>query len=331
MTVKYRRWYRSAAACLALVGASQVLPASAAIPGRRIDAGKAFTHPTSLAFDLNRNAYLTDAGTGRIDKLTASGKMLARWGKHGNTAGDIGVPSGVTADASGHIYISDSRKNHVEKLGYGGKLLATWGAGYHLSRPTALAVDAAGNVYLTDTGNSRVVKFSPKGVVESAFTGLYNPPPLPRAKGKKKTAKPHKIMHIGKFLHPHGVSVDIRGHIFVSDTGHNRIVELAASGEPLRVWGGAGSSRGRLNTPMGLAVSPSGSIWVADAGNNRIEQFSTKGVLSILGSGKGSASNQFSAPGNVAFDSKRTLYVVDTGNSRVLRFSLKGKPLGPWG
>ncbi len=67
------------------------------------------------------------------------------------------------------------------------------------------------------------------------------------------------------------------GGVWVSDTGHNRIVEFSPHGAELRAFGSPGSGNGQLDQPQDLAAAPGGDIYVADQANNRIEVFSASG------------------------------------------------------
>lgn len=42
----------------------------------------------------------------------------------------------------------------------------------------------------------------------------------------------------GLFVTPHGLTIDAQGHVWVTDTGQDKVFELAASGEVLHVYDG---------------------------------------------------------------------------------------------
>ena len=81
----------------------------------------------------------------------------------------------------------------------------------------------------------------------------------------------------GRLDHPEGVATDAAGHVWVADTGHDRVVEFSPAGHVLAAFGSAGSGNGQLDQPVALALSPSGDVWVADQGNSRVEEFSASG------------------------------------------------------
>ena len=76
---------------------------------------------------------------------------------------------------------------------------------------------------------------------------------------------------------PAGIATDATGHVWVADTGHDRVVEFSPVGRMLAIFGSPGSGRGQLDQPVALAVTPFGDVWVADQGNSRVEEFSASG------------------------------------------------------
>ncbi len=64
---------------------------------------------------------------------------------------------------------------------------------------------------------------------------------------------------------PSGVAVDTAGNLYVTDTGNNRVVKLAAGSATQAVLPFTG-----LDDPYGVAVDAAGNLYVADPGNNRV-------------------------------------------------------------
>jgi hypothetical protein len=77
----------------------------------------------------------------------------------------------------------------------------------------------------------------------------------------------------GLFNHPSAIAVDGLGHVFVADSGNNRIQVFYADGTYIGQWGTDGSGSGQFDQPLGIAADASGRVYVSDTGNNRIEQF----------------------------------------------------------
>ncbi len=198
------------------------------------------------------------------------------------------------------------------------------------SAPSGVAVDGAGNVFVADTGNSLVKKYYPNGLLNPSW-GLG-------VRGKVAVAGPVGVavnsagttvyvigsttlsVYLGNgslltqvttagsttFLGPEGLAVDTGGNVYVSDTGHNRIVKLTYTGT-------YSSSFSTAVSVLGIAVDSSGDVFGA-AGNNILE-FTSAGTGTVIATIPG-----FTNPAAVALDSSNNLYVADTGNHQVEEF-----------
>ncbi len=125
---------------------------------------------------------------------------------------------------------------------------------------------------------------------------------------------------------PIGVAVAPDGSVFVSDTGHNRIVHFTSEGDILRTFGGEGSTPGQLDRPMHIAMDAQGRLYVAEYLNDRIQVFDLEGrSQQILGEGI------FDAPGGVAVDREGAVYVADFYHDRVVKLDPAGRVITTWG
>jgi DNA-binding beta-propeller fold protein YncE len=77
----------------------------------------------------------------------------------------------------------------------------------------------------------------------------------------------------GEFADPFGVAIDLIGHVYVTDTGNNRVQKFTSDGNYLGQWGGSGSGPGQFEAPRGIVVDAAGFVYVTDGGNNRIQKF----------------------------------------------------------
>lgn len=112
----------------------------------------------------------------------------------------------------------------------------------------------------------------------------------------------------GQFRVPSGIAVDVRGRVWVADTGNDRVQAFTRDGALVRVLAG------RLKAPEGVAVDAAGNVYVADTGNRRVVQFSWWG-------GFVRAFGGLVRPRGVALDRAGRLLVDDTG--RVARFDTR--------
>jgi len=75
--------------------------------------------------DAENNLYVADWGNDRIQKFTADGTFITKWGSHGN--GQFIRPSGLSMDAEGCLYVSEFDNNRIQKFSDNGTFLDTWG------------------------------------------------------------------------------------------------------------------------------------------------------------------------------------------------------------
>jgi sugar lactone lactonase YvrE len=128
--------------------------------------------------------------------------------------------------------------------------------------------------------------------------------------------------------------------LFVSDTGHHRILECSHEGRVLRQFGSGtpGSWDGQLaacglQLPQGLAVDRQ-ALYVADTGNHCVRRIrlDTGDVETVLGSGRPGYGNveeqggglraSINAP-HALVASEDVLYVAATGQHQILRADLR--------
>ena len=108
---------------------------------------------------------------------------------------------------------------------------------------------------------------------------------------------------------PFGITLDAAGDVYVTDTGHNTVIEVDSAGQSTVPFTG-------LNSPTGVAVDPAGNVYVANDGNGAIVRLTPDGTQTTIDTKPGAAGIAAVAQGN-AFDSERrqqgTAGEADTG------------------
>jgi tripartite motif-containing protein 71 len=208
-----------------------------AVWGRRHGDGAAgtgpgqFHDPRGLATDRAGDLYVADHGNNRIQKLSPSGRLLAKWGRGGGDGragrgpGQFKGPRGVTVNRFGDVYVADKGNNRIQEFTAGGRFLRRWGRGggnggagtgdgqFHIPYSVAAGPN---QLYVADTGNNRLQEFS----FDGKFIGR-----LGRHGGDGSPGSAP-----GEFTKPYSVAVGCRGRLYVSDEGNSRIQVFGASG-----------------------------------------------------------------------------------------------------
>ena len=130
------------------------------------------------------------------------------------------------------------------------------------------------------------------------------------------------ILTLGGVNGPHGVAINQRGEVVMTEIGGHCVSVFSPSGEKLRSFGTCGSGQGQFSFPCGVAVDGEGNVIVADIDNHRIQKFTAEnGFIAAVGTW-GSELLQFSRPIDIAINtSNNKVYVMDNENHRVQVFN----------
>jgi sugar lactone lactonase YvrE len=288
---------------------------------------------TAAALAANANGanptldIFTVAGTGAQD----AGDGAAA------TAAALDGPAGLAAAPTGAIFVADTIDQRIRVVDPTGRIDTLAGNGKRgfsgdggparaatFQDPTALALGADGSLYVTDTGNNRLRVVRPDhtvatvaGTADQGFSG----------DGGQASA--------AQLNAPAGVTTDSQGHIFLADTGNNRVREIAPDGTITTIAGtgqqgfagdGGPATKARLNSPSGLALMPDGSLLIADTGNNRVRRVASDGTISTVagnggvgsaGDGGPATSAGLNMPVDVAAPPGAGFFVAEQGGDRV--------------
>jgi DNA-binding beta-propeller fold protein YncE len=213
-----------------------------------------FSHPHGLRIDADDNLWTTDDGSHLVLKLDASGNVLLVLGRI-NTAAEanwlFNRPADVAFAQNGDIYVADGYGNsRVVKFDRDGNFIKAWGkygagAG-EFNLPHSVAVDKAGRVYVADRENQRIQIFDAEGNFIQQWTGIG---------------------------YPYGLVITPDQHVWMTDGGYDRIVELDQNGKILGAFGEPGHKPGQMAWAHFMAMGPDQTVYVADVLNWRFDVF----------------------------------------------------------
>ena len=199
--------------------------------------------PAGVAVDGSGNLYIADRDNHRIRKVDPTGTIttVAGTGQSG-FGGDGGPavqaqfarPTGVAVDGSGNLYIADSGNYRIRKVDPTGTITtvagtrntggnrgdggpATWAI---LDSPAGVAVDSMGNLYIADTLNHSIRKIDATGTIDTIAGGRWESPGFGGDGGPAIQAL---------LFSPSGIAADSAGHLYIADTGNERIRILTPS------------------------------------------------------------------------------------------------------
>ena len=263
------------------------------------------SYPKGVAVDGGGDVYVVDNWNNDVQKFTADGSFLLRWGGTGSGDGQFDAPEKIAIDEDGYAYVVDGGNSRVQKFAVDGAFIAKWGSegtGDGQFRSPAGIAARGGVVYVADGGNHRVQKFSTNGDFLGAW-GTYGSGP-------------------GQFDGPAGVAViPANGDVLVADCHNNRIQRFSPDGAYLASWGSSGTGDDRFDCPADVAAASGGVIFAADLGNDRFVQLAPDGSFVTKLGTPGAGEGQFDHPEAIAVDGTGNVYVIDSRNRRVQKFA----------
>ncbi|MCX6757300.1 MAG: hypothetical protein NTZ44_00200, partial [Candidatus Nomurabacteria bacterium] len=259
-----------------------------------------------MAVDASHNLYITNQTLYRIEEYDSSGTFIKTFGWGVNTGaaafeicepishlladcqtGTLGSGDGqfwgmgyITIDSNGKIYIPDWNNGVIQRFNSDATFDIQFGSG-SFDTPQAVSVDLDGNIYATDYGN-RVQKFLPSGVLDISW-------------GSSGTSEGH-------FSFPTKSVIDSKNHIFVFDSGRQRIQEFDTLGNFISMFG-----------------------WGVDDGTNAFQVCVSGCQSGYAGAGDGQFNTQIDY-GDLAIDANDNIYATDFFNRRFQKFILDYNP-----
>jgi secreted PhoX family phosphatase len=308
--------------------------------------------PSSVVLDSAGDVFVADTKNGRLREiLAATGNVVtaAGNGSPGDggpaTAASLASPEGVAVDSAGDVFIADENNKRIRELvAATGDVITVAGNGVtgyagdggpataaKLNFPEGVAVDSVGDIFIADTGNNRIREVDVNTGVISTVAG----------NGTAGYSGDNGQATAAEINSPDGIAVDNSGHLFIADTGSNRIREVNLATGVITTVAGNGTAgytgnngqatAAELNSPEGVAVDNNGYLFLADSGNNRIREINLATGVVATEAGNGTAgysgdnaqatAAELSSPQNITVDAAGNLFIADTSNDRIREVS----------
>ncbi|HEY4324472.1 MAG TPA: IPT/TIG domain-containing protein [Mucilaginibacter sp.] len=235
---------------------------------------------TAIALDGAGNVYVTQF-EGVIRKITPTGVVTTFLDGRFVPGYSFDYPSGLAIDASGNLYVSVFFHNQVQKITSGGVVTNFAGTGNSGSddnfpgsffNPAGLKFDPAGTLYVADYNNSKIRAVDPTRHVTTVVG--FTPP------NTFNSGSVNGPIATASLRGPSDIAIDLKGNIYIADTGNNMIRMISADRTTVSTLAGTGKNgatngpgaAASFNLPTGIVVDALGNIFVADSGNNVIRK-----------------------------------------------------------
>ncbi|HEY2843742.1 MAG TPA: peptidyl-alpha-hydroxyglycine alpha-amidating lyase family protein, partial [Bryobacteraceae bacterium] len=263
---------------------------------------------SDVAFDAKGHLYVLSRGTKPLTEFDENGKFIRAFGD-----GLFTRSHGIRIDKGGNIWTTDVGAHTVMKLSPQGEVLLTLGtkgkagewneaAGSQLfNEPTDIVFGANGDFFVTQghtpgagKGDPRVLKFDKNGKFIKSWGGKGTEP--------------------GKFDVAHGIAIDAKGLLWVTDRENQRIQVFDQDGKYIREVKYAG-------LPCSLDIGGQ-YIYMVNGFAGQLLRLDLDGkVLAAVGK-PGAAGNvgEFGEAHFIAVSPKGEIYVADSVNRAVQKF-----------
>ncbi len=172
-----------------------------------------FNRPTNIAVGPKGDLYVSDGyGNCRVHQFSPTGELKRSWGEPGTGPGQFYLPHGIAVAADGRVFVCDRESDRIQIFSPDGEYLSEW---TDTQRPTHLVFDARGRAFVSELWWYQGQVSRRHGTMERPTFGrvsVYDEDGSVLARwGKRDMAAP------GGLVGPHGLAVDSRGDVYVSE------------------------------------------------------------------------------------------------------------------
>jgi peptidylamidoglycolate lyase len=189
-----------------------------------------------------------------------------------------------------------------------------------IGNPTGIGIDSKENLFIFHRA-SRIwplIGAMPSDLIKGQTIIVLN-----------KNGEQLKSWGENRFIMPHGLTVDEKDNVWVSDVGLHQVFKFSKDGKLLMSLGVAkvaGSDAFHFNKPTDIAIAKDGSFYISDGyGNSRVVKFSAEGKYLLEWGKKGEGIGEFDIPHSITLDENGNVYVADRENKRIEVFNDKGR------
>jgi len=273
-----------------------------------LPAGTTMGPPASVAFDAKGHMWVLTRGPQPLFEFDATGAFIRAFGE-----GLFTRTHGLRFDGDGNIWVSDVGSHIVVELNQQGQVLLTLGvkgeagawdeaAGSRkLNQPNDVAFGRDGAIFVVQghtpgaSGDARVLKFDRTGRFIKSWGG----------KGKGP----------GTFEVAHGIAIDSKGLLWVTDRENQRIQIFDADGAFIRELKYAG-------LPCALDIG-SQYIYMVNGFAGQVLRLDLNGTVLAATGKPGKGLGEFGEAHFITVSPKGDLYVADSVNGTLQKFVRK--------
>ncbi|MBZ5580254.1 MAG: peptidyl-alpha-hydroxyglycine alpha-amidating lyase family protein [Acidobacteriia bacterium] len=264
--------------------------------------------PASVAFDAKGHLWILSRGPHPLMEFDTDGKYLRSFGE-----GLFTRSHGLRIDPDGNLWATDVTANIVMKFSPQGQLLLTIGTkgpggtwdeatqSRHFNEPNDVAIGRNGDIFVTQghtpgtRGDPRVLKFDKNGNFLKTWGGKGTEP--------------------GKFEVAHGIAIDAKGLLWVTDRENQRIQVFDQEGQFIREMKYAG-------LPCGIDIGAQ-SIYMVNGFAGQLLRLDLNGTVLAATGKPGKGLGEFGEAHFLAVSPTGDIYIADTVNSTLHKFVKK--------